>query len=153
MPRAKLREFVIGRSGSADISIDEPSISGRHCKFIVDGGDGVRVQDVGSANGTFHNGKRLDKEAASLEDGDVVSLGQFEMLFRSGVQKSPLRTGVTVVNLAEAEKPKRVSVNLQSLDPFRRGRDSGAAGLSPAVMVIVAVVVLAIVCLLFKLVL
>ena len=43
---------------------------------------GVRVADAGSLNGTYVNG--VVAEAAQLNDGDVLQIGTFQMLFLSG---------------------------------------------------------------------
>jgi pSer/pThr/pTyr-binding forkhead associated (FHA) protein len=42
-------------------------------------GTEVSVRDVGSLNGTYVNGVRVDK--AQLSDGDVLQIGKFQMVF------------------------------------------------------------------------
>ncbi|MFO0674503.1 MAG: FHA domain-containing protein, partial [Polyangiaceae bacterium] len=49
--------FVIGRGSDCDYVLDEASISRRHASLEI--GDTVRIEDLGSANGTMVGGKRL----------------------------------------------------------------------------------------------
>src|SRR5437764_3328887 len=65
--------FVIGRSDHCDLSIADSSVSGRHAEILRTNGD-IKIRDVGSANGIYLNGERI--EEAELFDGDVLRLGQ-----------------------------------------------------------------------------
>ena len=66
--------LVIGRGTESDIVFDDPSISRRHASIEV--GDAIKVQDLGSANGTMVGGKRLvPNSPASLTPGVVLQLG------------------------------------------------------------------------------
>jgi general secretion pathway protein A len=70
---------VIGRTPDNDLQIDSKFISRHHCQ-IVTGGDGYTViEDLNSTNGIVIRGKRVRRH--TLRDGDVVSLGQHELLF------------------------------------------------------------------------
>ncbi|MBN1444416.1 MAG: FHA domain-containing protein, partial [Planctomycetes bacterium] len=64
-----------GRDAGCQISIRDPKISRRHCQIYIEGGI-WRVRDLGSANGTWLDGKRVQQErlAASsvLKIGDTV---------------------------------------------------------------------------------
>lgn len=68
----------IGRSLSADVRIDDPTVSRRHALVHRDG-DVVRLLDDRSLNGVFRNGRRVDLE--QLEDGDALAVGRFELRF------------------------------------------------------------------------
>jgi pSer/pThr/pTyr-binding forkhead associated (FHA) protein len=63
----------IGRGLSADLRLDENSVSRRHAMLVQDS-DGARILDDRSSNGTFVNGQRV--EQAKLVSGDVVMLGR-----------------------------------------------------------------------------
>ena len=56
---------VIGAGAGADIVIDEPTVSRQHASFEICA-EGVRVTDLGSRNGTFYLGNRVEKITLSL---------------------------------------------------------------------------------------
>ena len=64
--------MVIGRRQDCDLMIPLGEISRKHCRIIRDG-DSLRLEDLGSSNGTFHNGRRIQE--AVLEPGDTVQVG------------------------------------------------------------------------------
>ena len=66
----------LGRSLSADIEIDEPSVSRRHALIVRQDGETYLLDD-GSRNGTWHNGIRIER--VLLHDGDNVSLGAAQL--------------------------------------------------------------------------
>lgn len=72
-------EGVLGRDPSVEYSIDDPTVSRRHAE-MVKSGDGWRLRDLGSANGTEINGARLIGDKA-LRDGDVIGLGRVTLVF------------------------------------------------------------------------
>src|SRR4051794_40196936 len=63
---------VIGRRQDCDLMIPLNEISRKHCRFIRDG-DELRIEDLGSSNGTFCNGRRIQE--AVLSPGDTVQVG------------------------------------------------------------------------------
>ena len=63
----------IGRGLSADLRLDEASVSRRHA-ILVARPAGTRVLDDRSSNGTFVNGRRVTQ--ADLHNGDVLLLGR-----------------------------------------------------------------------------
>ena len=77
---------TIGRAKAADIIIDAALVSRVHCRLEA-AKDGVDVTDLASTNGTFVNGKRVDR--ATLANGDTLRVGRVELtLERSGGRKS-----------------------------------------------------------------
>ena len=64
---------TIGRSDQCDISVKDSSMSGRHAEISKINGE-IKVRDLGSANGIYLNGERV--EEGELFDGDVLRLGQ-----------------------------------------------------------------------------
>jgi pSer/pThr/pTyr-binding forkhead associated (FHA) protein len=68
----------VGRGFSADVRLDHQSVSRRHA-VIVDHGDGVKILDDRSANGTFVNDERVAE--ATLRDRDVVALGGVVLVY------------------------------------------------------------------------
>ena len=63
---------VIGRRQDCDLMIPLGEISRKHCRIIREG-DTLRLEDLGSSNGTFHNGKRIQETV--LEPGDTIQVG------------------------------------------------------------------------------
>jgi len=68
----------IGRGLSADLRLDENSVSRRHAMLIRED-SGARILDDRSSNGTFVNGRRI--EQADLSSGDVIKIGRVTLLF------------------------------------------------------------------------
>ena len=72
--------ITIGRGGQNDIAIDgDEFASARHVRFEPRR-DGVWVTDLGSTNGTYVNGVRIDG-ARRLASGDVVRVGETDLRF------------------------------------------------------------------------
>ncbi len=68
----------VGRSLSAHIRFDDPTVSRRHA--LVHALEGaVRILDDRSLNGVFVNGTRVDMR--ELEDGDSIAVGRFQLHF------------------------------------------------------------------------
>ena len=66
---------VIGRSGDADVQIEDPSISRRHAE-LTQTQTGWTLVDLGSSRGTYLNNLRLSEgELAQVHDGDVLRFG------------------------------------------------------------------------------
>ncbi len=69
---------VLGRSSKADITVDDSGVSRRHVEFRITP-DGVILTDLGSTNGTFVEGHKVD--AATLLDGNQITIGRTRILF------------------------------------------------------------------------
>lgn len=70
--------ITIGRLDDNQITIDNSSVSGHHAQ-IVPMNDEFSIQDQGSSNGTFVNGKKIASQ--TLLDNDVISIGRHELIF------------------------------------------------------------------------
>jgi pSer/pThr/pTyr-binding forkhead associated (FHA) protein len=68
----------LGRSLSADVEIDDATVSRRHALIVRQDGQTYLLDD-GSRNGTWHNGIRIDR--AVLRDGDTIDLGTARLRF------------------------------------------------------------------------
>lgn len=71
---------TIGRKPSNDIHIDNLSVSGSHAQVITILEDSF-LEDLGSTNGTYVNGKLVKKHA--LEHGDNITLGKYQITYHS----------------------------------------------------------------------
>jgi hypothetical protein len=71
---------VLGRGTDADIRVEDPGVSRKHCEIVV--GNPALVRDLKSTNGTLLNGEKISE--APLEDGSVVKIGGTSLVYRSG---------------------------------------------------------------------
>lgn len=71
-------EYVVGRDVSAPIRIESEDVSRQHAKLIVARGALVSVLDLGSTNGTFLNGHRV--ELGKVQPGDTIALADARLL-------------------------------------------------------------------------
>jgi pSer/pThr/pTyr-binding forkhead associated (FHA) protein len=74
--RVKLRGsgHTVGRSSDADIIINDPYASDFHARVSAQNGQ-TRVEDLGSTNGTYVNGRRITAPTR-LAKGDTVQIGK-----------------------------------------------------------------------------
>ena len=63
---------VIGRREDCDLRIPLGDVSRKHCRLILDG-EAIKVEDLGSSNGTYKNGERIQQ--AELGAGDTLQVG------------------------------------------------------------------------------
>jgi pSer/pThr/pTyr-binding forkhead associated (FHA) protein len=69
---------TIGRHPDADIFLDDVTVSRRHAE-VLRGPDGVLVKDLGSLNGSYVNGERVEERG--LTTGEELQIGRFKLLF------------------------------------------------------------------------
>jgi DNA-binding winged helix-turn-helix (wHTH) protein len=74
-------ENVLGRCDEAVAWMDSPSVSRRHARIVVSGHEAT-LEDLGSRNGTYLRGRKIDAPAA-LADGDEIRIGRAFLTFRS----------------------------------------------------------------------
>src|SRR3954469_712535 len=94
--------MVVGRAPTSDIPVFDPTISRRHAE-VTTNEQGVHVRDLGSSNGTFHNGQRV--ETCTVGVGDTITFGKVAFKLNSitpgaptpppGVKDAP--AGATIV--------------------------------------------------------
>jgi adenylate cyclase len=77
---------LVGRAPTCDIPVIDPTISRRHAEVQI-AGAGVEVRDLGSSNGTFINGRRV--EAGALAVGDKVTFGKVEFALQEVAPPKP----------------------------------------------------------------
>ncbi len=65
---------TMGRAPRADFVVDAPLVSRLHCRFTLDGADRLDLEDLGSTNGTFVNGRKVRR--APLIAGDRLKIGR-----------------------------------------------------------------------------
>lgn len=81
--------MLLGRSKECDICIAASHLSRKHAKFTVTA-TGLHVEDLGSSNGTFINGKRIERVA--LHHGDEVSFDTLRFRVESQTETEDVTT-------------------------------------------------------------
>ena len=66
--------LTLGRSDDADVVLDDPGVSRNHARVSDDPTAGAVVEDLGSSNGTFVNGERIEGRH-TLAEGDEIQVG------------------------------------------------------------------------------
>jgi adenylate cyclase len=114
-------QLVVGRSLASDIPILDPSISRRHAEVSCDE-QGVHIRDLGSSNGTFLNGEKVETARLGLED--TVSFGRVAFRLHTVTAPRP----VVAHQTPQAQPPRaptpppRVGATILRQVPVKPGR-------------------------------
>jgi hypothetical protein len=76
---------TLGRSADNDIVFDNMVVSGHHCVFELKGLADVFIEDLHSTNGTYINGKMVQRQR--LHDGEVIAIGNFRIQFLAASER------------------------------------------------------------------
>jgi pilus assembly protein CpaF len=73
--------YMVGSGPACHLQVERPSISGRHAQFAVSN-TGIKVSDLGSSNGTFVDGERLEENTPPVDAGvgSIVRIGDVEIV-------------------------------------------------------------------------
>ena len=71
---------TMGRSSENDVVVRDAFVSRRHCAILVHVQDGIELHDIASKNGTFLNGKRIDRPHR-LRSGDEIRVCDRQFVF------------------------------------------------------------------------
>ena len=74
-------ENIVGRDPASHVHIDHASVSRRHARIAI-AGSGVRIEDLGSKNGTTVGGERV-ADAVDLHEGDRCAFGSVVAIYRT----------------------------------------------------------------------
>jgi hypothetical protein len=74
------RGAILGRSDGAEIRVEDNFASSSHAR-IFSRGDHMWVEDMGSTNGTYLNGRQI-REAERLKKSDVIRIGDSEYRYQ-----------------------------------------------------------------------
>jgi adenylate cyclase len=83
---------IVGRAPTADLPVVDPTVSRRHAQILSDE-NGLTVHDLGSSNGTFVNGNKID--TAPIVPGDVIAFGKVN--FRLEGEATKVQTAATAI--------------------------------------------------------
>src|SRR5882672_1974475 len=110
MFKLQVDKTIIGRGPRCAVRLNDEGVSREHCQLVREGekpeGEKMILEDLGSTNGTFCNGIRVDKR--ELSDGDKIMVGSTTILkftyhdyldevFQRQMYESALRDGLTKV--------------------------------------------------------
>src|SRR5690606_9780493 len=76
------RPITVGRGTDSDMCVPASSVSKRHAE-IVPGPEVLLLKDLGSTNGTYVNGQRI--EQATVREGDIIQFAN--SVFRVGIAR------------------------------------------------------------------
>jgi diguanylate cyclase (GGDEF)-like protein len=104
MVRLDQGEFVIGRAADTQLQVEDDGISRKHCKLAASPNGTHQLVDLGSTNGTFLNGVKVNVHI--LEDGDKIQIGantvvkysiqdQLEEQYQRSIYESATRDSLT----------------------------------------------------------
>ena len=85
-------ENIIGRDPGCSVWLDASGVSRRHARIAIDRrGDVVRLEDLGSKNGTFVDGSPI-RGVVQVADGSVIQVGRVELIVRIWSRGTPKET-------------------------------------------------------------
>lgn len=84
----------LGRADDVDVVLPDVGVSRKHAQIAVTGSD-VRIVDLGSGNGTYVRGDRVDR--ARLKDGDEIHIDPFRITVRIRASRAADRTPAVAV--------------------------------------------------------
>ena len=107
---------VIGRRHSCDLCIPLMSVSKRHCQLNFDEGV-LRIRDLGSRNGTYLNGKRIDE--AVVQAGDSIKIGPLTFVLQiDGQPKDIAKPDLAARDLSRQDAATEDTTVDEQLDNF-----------------------------------
>ena len=83
--------MLVGRAPTCDVPVFDPTVSRRHAELSLVAG-GVKVTDLGSANGTFVNGEKITDK--TVRGGDVVTFGKVVFKLQDTAPPRPIPQGI-----------------------------------------------------------
>jgi S1-C subfamily serine protease len=90
-------EFVIGRATTGDGKLgDDPELSRRHARLAYRAGGQLTIEDLGSTNGTFLNGRPVS-EVQPLKPGDTIQVGTTTLQVLDSAGNAPQATRLGAV--------------------------------------------------------
>lgn len=106
---------TLGRQVGNEVVLSSGKVSKKHCVLVVEDGQ-VRIEDLGSSNGTFVNGQLIKSKI--LQPGDKVSVGDFILEFKLAALRSADQAPAVILGSA--------ATSLPSLNPSSPSGDLGA---------------------------
>lgn len=126
-------EFIVGRSSSCQLSLDDALVSRKHAVLTVSGG-AASIEDLGSRNGVLVNKKKISGPI-SLADGDLITIGSQEMTIHglkdrpmAAAPRRPLFDTMTAASPELFDEPTRTNIDYLAADPDKRVHELSLIG-------------------------
>jgi ABC transport system ATP-binding/permease protein len=85
---------TMGRAPRADFVVDAALVSRVHCRFVLNDTGALELEDLGSTNGTFVNGKKVAR--VTLNNGDKLTVGRVQFVVSAAAEARTAGTNTTL---------------------------------------------------------
>jgi pSer/pThr/pTyr-binding forkhead associated (FHA) protein len=117
---------VIGRREDCDLRIPLGDISRKHCRIVRDG-DMLKLEDLGSSNGTFLNAHRVQE--ALLSPGDSIQVGPVVFVLQVDGEPEDDELSPVMMNVAAA-----TGGGMEEIDELLTAEDEAGSGVEATAM-------------------
>lgn len=121
------KHAVLGRREDCQVRIPLANVSRQHCEIVVEA-DGLLVRDLGSSNGTFVNGDRIQEH--TITAGDMLTVGSVVFVFRIDGDPATIDTSAVQTNGSRPSTvdptPSAVASREDELQPFTTSSDDSS---------------------------
>ncbi len=121
------KHAVLGRREDCQVRIPLANVSRQHCEIVVESGD-LLVRDLGSSNGTFINGDRIQEH--KIKAGDLLTVGSVVFVFRIDGDPATIDTSAVQTNGSRPSTvdptPSAVASREDELQPFTTSSDDSS---------------------------
>jgi pSer/pThr/pTyr-binding forkhead associated (FHA) protein len=115
---------IVGRREDCDLRIAVNDVSRKHCHILLEG-DALSVADLGSSNGTFVNGQRVQKHV--LTAGDTLQVGPVSFVVQIDGEPELTSARPPLKTTAPAKSSKKSQAIDDELDELQILNESGGA--------------------------
>jgi ABC transport system ATP-binding/permease protein len=88
------KPVIIGRSDQCDVVLSNPHVSSRHAKLTLLDNGRLLVEDLGSSNGTFVNGRRIVREETPLDSQIAIGFIALDVNSKHKLVANPLHNAI-----------------------------------------------------------
>jgi hypothetical protein len=119
----------IGRSGEAEVRLDDPDVSRLHAELAVER-DWITARDLGSTNGSTLDGKPIDQTPSVMLPGAMLRLGESTLTIALGQESLP--THPDGAGRVHVDRPPRQRVEVPQTRVELPPKPSSRSGRSPS---------------------
>lgn len=116
---------LIGRQTGCHVRIPAAEISRQHCEVLLKG-ETITLRDLGSANGTYVNGEKVDQRVLSA--GDMVTIGSVNLLLRIDGKPSRIDPKYTKASASKANAASGSRISPAGGRPAQPPKAAGKPG-------------------------